>query len=116
MNVRPHAERLGPGLPRSVRLHQRAARRLAPAGWTNNVNTQYFNNPAYNKKMEVAARLSGAARLSAYGNLDNDIMKNQAPMAPYIVTNARLFVSQDVGCYTFSPVNATTNLVAVCKK
>jgi ABC-type transport system substrate-binding protein len=83
---------------------------------TNNVNTQYFNNPAYNKKMEVAARLSGAARLSAYGNLDNDIMKNQAPMAPYIVTNARLFVSQDLGCYTFSPVNATTNLVAVCKK
>ena len=83
---------------------------------TNNVNTQYFNNPAYNKKMETAARLSGAARLSAYGNLDNDIMKNQAPMAPYIVTNARLFVSQDVGCYTFSPVNATTNLVAVCKK
>jgi ABC-type transport system substrate-binding protein len=83
---------------------------------SNNVNTQYFNQPAYNKKMEAAARLSGAARLSAYGNLDNDIMKNQAPMAPYIVTNARLFVSQDVGCYTFSPVNATTNLVAVCKK
>jgi peptide/nickel transport system substrate-binding protein len=83
---------------------------------TNNVNTQYFNNAAYNKKMEDAARLSGAARLSAYGNLDNDIMKNQAPMAPYIVTNARIFVGPDLGCYTFSPVNATTNFVAVCKK
>jgi peptide/nickel transport system substrate-binding protein len=83
---------------------------------TNNVNESYFNTPAYNAKMEAASRLSGAARLSAYGNLDNDIMKNQAPLAPYIVTNARLFVSQDVGCYTFSPVNATTNLVAVCKK
>ena len=43
-------------------------------------------------------------------------MKNQAPLAPYINTNARVFVSQDLGCFNFSPVNATTNLVAVCKK
>jgi peptide/nickel transport system substrate-binding protein len=83
---------------------------------TNNVNESYFNNPSYNAKMEAASRLSGQARLTAYGNLDNDIMKNQAPLAPYINTNARIFVSQDVGCYNFSPVNATTNLVAVCKK
>lgn len=83
---------------------------------TNNVNESYFNNPAYNAKMEKASRLAGNARLTNYGNLDIDIMKNQAPLAPYIVTNARVFVSQDVGCYNFSPVNATTNLVAVCKK
>ena len=83
---------------------------------TNNVNESYFNNPSYNAKMERAARLSGQARLTAYGNLDNDIIKNQAPLAPYINTNARLFVSQDLGCFNFSPVNATTNLVAVCKK
>jgi len=83
---------------------------------TNNVNESYFNSPSYNAKMEAASRLSGQARLAAYGNLDLDIMKNQAPLAPYIVTNARLFVGQDLGCYTFSPVNATTNLVAVCKK
>jgi peptide/nickel transport system substrate-binding protein len=83
---------------------------------TNNVNESYFNTPAYNQKMEAAARLSGQARLTAYGNLDNDIMKNQAPLAPYINTNNRSFVSQDLGCYNFSPVNATVNLVAVCKK
>ncbi len=82
----------------------------------NNVNESYFNNPAYNAKMEAASRLSGAARLRAYGNLDIDIMRNQAPLAPYIVTNARIFVSQDVACYTFSGVNSTTNLVATCKK
>jgi peptide/nickel transport system substrate-binding protein len=83
---------------------------------TNNVNESYFNNAAYNKKMEAASRLSGDARLNAYGALDADIMKNQAPMAPFINTNARIFVSQSVGCYTFSAVNGTTNLVAVCKK
>jgi peptide/nickel transport system substrate-binding protein len=88
-------------------------RKLQP---TNNVNVSYWNDAAYNAKMERASRLSGAARLTAYGNLDNDIIKNQAPMAPYINTNAKIFVSQDLGCYTFSSVNATTNLVAVCKK
>jgi peptide/nickel transport system substrate-binding protein len=88
-------------------------RRIQP---TNNVNESYFNNPSYNQKMERASRLSGQARLTAYGNLDNDIMKNQAPLAPYIVTNARSFVSQDLGCYTFSGVHSTVNLVAVCKK
>ena len=83
---------------------------------TNNVNESYFNNPAYNRKMEAASRLSGPARLRTYGALDIDIMRNQAPLAPYINTNSRIFVSQDLGCYTFSSVNSTTNLVAVCKK
>jgi peptide/nickel transport system substrate-binding protein len=82
----------------------------------NNVNESYFNNPSFNAKMEAAARLSGQARLTAYGNLDIDIMKNQAPLAPYINTNAKILVSQDVGCYTYSPVNSVTNWAAVCKK
>jgi hypothetical protein len=30
--------------------------------------------------------------------------------------NARVFVSPSVGCFTFSSVYGTTNLVAVCKK
>jgi ABC-type oligopeptide transport system substrate-binding subunit len=83
---------------------------------TNNVNESYFNNPAYNKKMEDASRLSGAARLQAYGNLDIDIMKNQAPLAPYINTNGRLFVSESFGCFNWSAVNSNINFVAVCKK
>jgi peptide/nickel transport system substrate-binding protein len=83
---------------------------------TNNVNASYFNNAAYNRKMEAASRLSGDARLNAYAALDADIMKNQAPLAPFINTNARIFVSESLGCYNFSAVNGTTNLVAVCKK
>jgi peptide/nickel transport system substrate-binding protein len=83
---------------------------------TNNVNESYFDNPAFNKRMQQAARLSGDARLRAYGELDRDITKNAAPLASYINTNARIYVSPSVGCYSFQPVYGTTNLAAVCKK
>jgi len=83
---------------------------------TNNVNLSYFNDPTWNKRMQDAAKLSGDARLSAYGKLDRDLMRDAAPQAPYINTNARIYVSESLGCYTFSPVHAVTNLVAVCKK
>jgi peptide/nickel transport system substrate-binding protein len=82
----------------------------------NNVNTSYFNNPAYNRRMEQAARLSGDARYNAYARLDADITREQAPLSSFINTNAKILVSQDVGCYTYSIVTGTTNLVAVCKK
>ena len=39
-----------------------------------------------------------------------------APMAPYINTNAKIFVVENVGCYTYSPIDASTNLVATCMK
>jgi ABC-type transport system substrate-binding protein len=83
---------------------------------TNNVNESYFNTPSFNRKMERASRLFGAARLRAYGNLDIDISRNAAPLASYINTNARIFVGPDVGPFIFSGVNSTTNLVATGKK
>jgi peptide/nickel transport system substrate-binding protein len=82
----------------------------------NNVNVSYWNDAGFNAKMEAASRLSGDARLTTYGKLDADIMRNGAPIAPFINTNARIFVSQEVGCYTYSNVNSTSNLVALCKK
>jgi ABC-type transport system substrate-binding protein len=83
---------------------------------TNNVNTSYFNNPSINRKLEAASRLYGNARLRAYGNLDAEVVRTQAPMTPYINTNARIFASQNVGCYTYSAINSSTNLVATCLK
>ena len=35
-------------------------------GPKNNINTAYFNVPAYNRKMDAAARLAGDARYRAY--------------------------------------------------
>jgi ABC-type oligopeptide transport system substrate-binding subunit len=68
----------------------------------NNVNLSYFNDASFNKRMEAAAKLSGAARYAAYAKLDHDLMAGPAPMAPYINTNARIFMSKRVGCYVYS--------------
>jgi peptide/nickel transport system substrate-binding protein len=83
---------------------------------TNNVNESYFNDPAFNKRMAEAAALSGDARLNAYGALDRDITKNAAPLATYINTNGRYYVSQSTGCFTVDPTHGVINLVAICKK
>jgi ABC-type transport system substrate-binding protein len=82
----------------------------------NNNNMSYFNDPAWNKKLKSAALLSGDARGKAYSDLDRGIMKDAAPLAPFITQNARILVGADVGCYSFQPVYGTTNLVAVCKQ
>jgi ABC-type transport system substrate-binding protein len=70
----------------------------------NNSNYSYFNSPKYNKLMSDAARLSGQARYTAYGNLDVDMMKNAAPWAPLSNGNVREFVSNRVTNYLFHPV------------
>jgi peptide/nickel transport system substrate-binding protein len=81
----------------------------------NNVNVSYFNDAAYNKKMDSANALSGQDRLTAYGLLDRDLMKNAAPVAPYIATNARILTSSKVGCYGYTSIQSTL-LTQLCVK
>jgi peptide/nickel transport system substrate-binding protein len=61
-----------------------------------NNNTAYFNNPTANAKMNAAARLKGAARIKAYGNLDNEIQQKWAPIAGIDNRNDREFFSSRV--------------------
>ena len=68
----------------------------------NNINTSYFNVPAYQKKMDAAARLTGDARYRAYGNLDIDITRNQSPLVITGNSNIREFISSKVGCANYS--------------
>jgi len=72
----------------------------------NNNNLAYFNNPSYNAKMERAAKLLGDARLKAYGDLDIDITKNQAPWASWNnPTNQFLFSSRvDPRSFVYQPI------------
>jgi len=70
----------------------------------NNINLSYFNVPKWNKRMNTASHLAGQARYAAYAALDRDLMKQAAPVAPYINQNARIFVSKRVGCYVYSQV------------
>ena len=81
----------------------------------NNVNFSYFNSPAYNKKIAAAASLVGQARYRAFGNLDQDLAKNAAPLASYITDNTRLLFSKSAGCFFYQPVYEV-DLASLCKK
>jgi peptide/nickel transport system substrate-binding protein len=85
-------------------------------GPNNNINTAYFNVPAYNRKMDAAARLSGDARYRAYGTLDIDITRNQSPLVVTNNANVREFISSKVGCTTYSYAWGGLNLVLLCPK
>jgi ABC-type oligopeptide transport system substrate-binding subunit len=79
-----------------------------------NQNVSYFNDPAYNRRLQQAALLGGDPRYRAYGILDRDLMKDQAPMAPYIVANARLLVGPQVKNFAYHGVAGTLlNLASV---
>jgi ABC-type transport system substrate-binding protein len=74
-------------------------------------NWSYFNSATYNRRLDAAARLTGAARYRAYGTLDVQLSRDQAPAIPYGVPNALTFISANAGC---AVVNPTLDLTAVC--
>jgi oligopeptide transport system substrate-binding protein len=81
----------------------------------NNVNFSYFNSPQYNRKIAAAASLVGQARYRAFGNLDQDLARNAAPLASYITDNTRLLFSRSTGCFFYQPVYEV-DLASLCKK
>jgi peptide/nickel transport system substrate-binding protein len=72
-----------------------------------------FSDPAYDQKLDAAAALSGGARYAAYANLDEDLTRNAAPVAPFGNINSRDFFSARIGCQTFSPPFGM-NIAALC--
>jgi ABC-type oligopeptide transport system substrate-binding subunit len=81
-----------------------------------NVNISYSNFPDLNKKLQQAAALTGAKRLTTYGRIDLEVMRDFAPYAPILNTNNRYFVSSRLGCFTYQPVFGSPNLAALCLK
>ena len=80
-----------------------------------NVNISYFDDPSFNRRLEQASRLQGDERYDTYSRLDRDVMRDSAPMAPFMTVNSRILVSSRVGCFSYHTVY-TTNLAAVCLK
>jgi hypothetical protein len=67
--------------------------------------------------MVQAGRISNLSkRYAAWAEIDRDVMKNQAPMAPLFFRTVREFTSRSVGCYSYQPIYASMNLNAACKK
>jgi peptide/nickel transport system substrate-binding protein len=72
-----------------------------------NQNISYFDMPQYNKRLQEAALTAGEKRYTTYGILDRDLMKDAAPMAPYIVANARVLVGPKVKGFVYHGVAGT---------
>jgi peptide/nickel transport system substrate-binding protein len=68
----------------------------------NNVNYTFFNSPAFNKGLDHAASLSGAARATAYANLDQELMTKYAPVVPYLISTDSYFTSSRVKNWIYS--------------
>jgi peptide/nickel transport system substrate-binding protein len=73
----------------------------------------YFDSPKYNALLSAASKLTGSARYAAYGKLDIDLARNEAPMVAYESESALSFVSKRVGCIVLNPF---LDLDAVCLK
>jgi ABC-type transport system substrate-binding protein len=68
----------------------------------NNNNYAYFNNAAFNKGLDHASSLQGAARAAAYAKLDHDLMVKYAPVVPYVINTDRFFTSARVKNWIYS--------------
>jgi YVTN family beta-propeller protein len=68
------------------------------------VNFSRFNNPVLIARMRQAAKLSGARRLQAYVRLDEDLTRNDPPVAAWGNGTFRDFFSPRVGCQIYQPI------------
>jgi ABC-type transport system substrate-binding protein len=76
-------------------------------------NVSRYNSPTYNRLIDRASQLSGAARYRAYGDLDVRLARDEAPAVAHSVLNAWAFVSARTGCAIMNPF---LDLTAVCLK
>ena len=77
-------------------------------------NFGHFKNAGFERRMRVA-RLVGRKRLAAYALLERDLMRQAAPIAPFIVVNDVIFVSRSLGCFTYDAAFGP-DFLAMCKK
>jgi peptide/nickel transport system substrate-binding protein len=74
-------------------------------------NWSRFDSPTFNRLLRRAALLQGEARLRAYGKLDVQLAREEAPMVAVDVFTSPTLVSKRVGC-----VGRTFDLASICLK
>ncbi|HEU5212887.1 MAG TPA: ABC transporter substrate-binding protein [Gaiellaceae bacterium] len=72
-----------------------------------------FEDPAAQRKLAAAARLSGPARYLAYSKLNDDLVRNGAPLAAWGNASSQDFFSARMGCQVFNPLYKI-DLAALC--
>jgi YVTN family beta-propeller protein len=78
-----------------------------------NDNFAYFDDPAYNRRLEAAESLPSPARELALGKLDVDTARTAAPWAAVAVGRNHDFFSARVGCQRFTAVYGV-DLASLC--
>jgi peptide/nickel transport system substrate-binding protein len=81
-----------------------------------NNNLALLDDPVFNRRLDAAVRLTGDQRYQTYGQLDVDLMRDDAPWAALNNPNDREFVSARVGCYAAPGAYSFMSLAAVCLK
>jgi oligopeptide transport system substrate-binding protein len=82
----------------------------------NSGNVSYFNSTRYDRLIARAERLPpGAARYRAFGALDIDLARNEAPMVAVAHDNMALLFSKRVGC-VYHNGRGEVDLAALCLK
>ena len=76
-------------------------------------NLARFGEPEYVQQMRRAARLRGADRRKAYAELELELARNAAPIAPFLVLNEATLLSARAGCPLLRPALVLTT---VCLK
>jgi peptide/nickel transport system substrate-binding protein len=78
-----------------------------------NTNQAYFDDPAYNRKLDAASKLTGPRRYRAYAKLDADLARNAAPWVAYATGLHPDLYSARIGCQINSPYSGPI-LSALC--
>jgi len=73
----------------------------------------HYSSPKYNRLLAAAGRLSGPARYRAYGELDVQLARDEAPAIAAMNPNSWALVSARTGCVVMNP---SLDLTAVCLK
>jgi hypothetical protein len=73
-----------------------------------------FDDPGYQRKLAMAARLSGPQRYLTYGKLDLDLARHAAPLAAFGNLPSDDFFSARIGCQTYGVYGM--DLAALCVK
>jgi ABC-type transport system substrate-binding protein/class 3 adenylate cyclase len=67
----------------------------------NNPNFSYYNDPVFNRKLDGAAKLSGAKRYRVFSRLALELQRDGVPVAAIGTNKSRDFFSARMGCQVF---------------
>ena len=78
-----------------------------------NNDFSYLDDPAFDRQLHKAAKLSGPKRYRAYARLELELERNLVPAAAFATNASRDFFSARIGCQTYQPFWGI-DLAALC--